>query len=717
LIGAVVSAALLIVFPPMGLIKDQLAKSLGLSIGRTVTIGAARLHFKGRQLVAELDDVVVSNPEGMPAGHVFHGPTVTATLDALPLIKGRVKIESLALAKPEFALQEAADGGRNWIFAPTPAGAASSTPAPTPTGTTGTSGPGTAPTTIAPTPTATTPASEPIGFRPPPVTTIEDGVFTFSSALTGTSWSGGDIDATVALDGISGALSGQGHLAAGGEALSFNVALGDFDSATAGKSSTLKANIAGRPVQATIDGDALFASEAQFNGKLQASTPSLLELAKWLGANATPSGEPIKTSLDGKIAVTTRDVTFTETDVMLNTTASRFEGNLDLGGVRPKLTGTATSEHIDLERIAGIQPHSALAPEEAMQRDFAPLIAPGWQRLLEDLNALAPEPGAAAAPAPAATPASPPWSEQPFNFNAIKALDLDMTISAADITYGGLDLKQGLVKAGITDGVLDAKLEQLAVGAGKATGTMTIDSRLAPPKATVLLTLTDVDAEPIITEISGKPLISGKSNVDINATASGQNQSQLTSTLEGKARFAMGKGALRGFDVRRMISEWWRGWSFDLGLKTGFEKLEAQYDIKQGVMRSKPGFEMDGSEVSINSTGSVNVAAKRLNQEVRIKVVPPPTALPIPVKITGDWAKPTIGIDWGGLFSASPGLAASPEAAEIGGPQAVATATEPPPPAVDAAIRRVLAADLPPERLSPEARRMLESLLPEQPAP
>ena len=170
----------------------------------------------------------------------------------------------------------------------------------------------------------------------------------------------------------------------------------------------------------------------------------------------------------------------------------------------------------------------------------------------------------------------------------------------------------------------------------------------------------------------------------------------------------MGPGALRGFDVRRMIFEWWKSWSFDLAARTGFTRLEAQYDIKKGIMRSEPGLAMGGSEVEINSAGTVNVPKKTLNQEIRVKAIPPPTAFPIPIKISGNWAKPSIGIDWGGLFSAAPG---------VGGPQALAQPPEPPPANVQAAIRRGLAQDLPEDRLSPEARRMLEELLPAEPSP
>ena len=68
-----------------------------------------------------------------------------------------------------------------------------------------------------------------------------------------------------------------------------------------------------------------------------------------------------------------------------------------------------------------------------------------------------------------------------------------------------------------------------------------------------------------------------------------------------------------------MISEWWRSWTFDLARKTGFERLEAQYDIKKGVMRSSPDLAMNGSEVEITSTGSVNVPARRFASPVSRK--------------------------------------------------------------------------------------------------
>jgi AsmA protein len=685
LIGSAVAVVLLIAFPPTGLLKEQLAVTIGEALGRKVTIGDLRLRvplkFEKPKLDVEIDALTVSNPEGMADRALFDGQRIKTTVDLFPLLKGRVRMDGLALTSPKIMLEEDAAGLRNWVFGAQPGRSA------------------------APTPETTIPANE---ISLPATITIDNGSVSYQSALTGSSGAVSALNSVQTIDPVSGAFTSKGQFTAGGEHLTFDAALGDYEAVNAGRATTAVIKVDGKPGTLALDGDLAFAADVEFKGSAVASTPSLGQLAYWAGSDTAPSGEPVRASLDGKVIANSQTMTFSGTDVLVDTTSAAFDGTLDLTGERPKITGAIASEHIDLDRLTKGPRRMGLAPE-APQDDFEPLITPSWQQLLDDLNTLERGPQAAptAAAASATVASSPGWSEQPLNLKSLGSVDMDVTITAADITYGALDLKQGRMKAGLTNGLLDATLEDLNLGEGKATGTFNVDSRAVPPRGGVQLNLTNVAAEPIVTELTGKPLLSGTSNVVINATASGQNQSQLTSSLDGKAHFQMGKGALRGFDVRRMIFEWWKSWKFDLSMRTGFERLDAQYDIKKGIMQSQPGFSMGGSEVEINSTGSVNVPAKRLNQEIRVKAIPPPTAFPIPVRISGDWAKPSVGIDWGGLFSASPGLGGP-----LGGPQALAPSPEPPPANVQAAIKRVLDANLPDTQLSPDARQMLQSLLP-----
>lgn len=669
--GVLVTVGLLAVFPPAGRLKDRLAKIAGDATGRTVTLGGARLAlFPNVKL--RLDAVTLSNPSVMAGPDLFRAETAEVVVRLLPLLKKKVEIVSVALTKPALNLQEDAAGNRNWPVAIKSAKGSTS------------------------------------ALVLPATLSIDNGQVSFSSAKTGTTRRVDGVTAVLTTDPVSGAGAGKGRFAANGEIVAFDVAIADLRAGAAGTPMAIKATLEAPRGKAEVDGQADFSGRGAIAGTLAASTPSAIELARWLGANVSAEGEPFKTTVSGRVKASGSEVVFDGTNIVVNGATSRIDGRLSLEGPRPKLEGNIASDRLDLARLFGANRPQRAAPQAlaAAPGGEEVAVAPGWNSLLVGLKELetgaAPQRAAAEA-APLAAAAKPAWSNQPFNLKALRIIDLDVTVTAAELAYGGLDLKNGRMKAALTDGALDAKVETLDVGKGKAQGSITLDSRADPPRAAVTLAMTEVAAEPIVTEITGKPLISGTSNVDITAKATGQTQSQLTSTLEGKAKFLMGKGAVRGFDVRRMISEWWRKWSFDLGMKTGFERLEAQYDIRKGVMRSSPGLALGGSEVEINSKGDVNVAAKRINQEIRIKVIPPPTALPVPVKISGDWAKPSIGVDWGSLFSSAGG---------IGGPQGVAPSAQPTPPEVQAVIRRVLAANLPASELSDDGKAMLRALLP-----
>jgi AsmA protein len=495
-----------------------------------------------------------------------------------------------------------------------------------------------------------------------------------------------------------------------GERVSFDIALADVPASAAGRPTGITAGLETRRGRLDAKGEASTAAGGAFAGTVDFSTSSVLEFARWLGADVSAEGEPLKTSLSGKVTATTSVVRLTGTTIAVNATSGRLDGRLTLSGQRPHLAGTLTAERVDVARLVGAARRLKLQPE-ASDSDIA--VPPPWERLLAEINALETKTGrietggTLLAPPVAsnalAAAARPAWSEQPFNVSALGAMDLDLDMRLDTIAWGGLDARHGRIKARLADGLLEADIESVEVAGGKAEGAVKLDSRASPPRGAVALRMTNVAAEPIVSELAGRPLLAGTSTIEITVNAAGQNASELASSLDGKARLSMGAGAFRGFDIRAMISEWWRTWAFDSKRKTIFARLEAQYDIKRGVMTSAPDLALGGGEVEISSRGDVNVASKRLDQEIRIKIMAPPIALPVPAKISGAWSKPSIGIDWGGLLSSRGGL---------GAPQTIVAPSEPPPAAVQAAIRRVLAANVDPRRLSPEGKSMLRALLP-----
>jgi AsmA protein len=621
-LGIVVAAGLLVAFPPTGLIKDQVAEAASKALGRPVSAKDLKLSI-WPDVSAELSNAAVL-PAAGGQGELLRVETIRTKLKLKPLLSGVAEIESLELVNPVLTLVAAADGGGNWTALEQKSGGTLAATLLNGATITGGSGSYTSP-----------------KFKQP--ITIEN--------------LNGMIDA-------KGRITAKGQVAHHGELAALDVTIEDGLAAADGKPSAVTLALDGKFVALGFIGTA---SGSDAAGDVSLTTPSVANLGRWMGSDIKIVEPKIPGSIKGKIRASGNNIGFENADAQMGPTKGRINGNLAMNGSRPKFSGTIAMPRLDLNGMMAT-PVAGAAPETDDELELD--TAPAWAGLMAALNAppnasstKKPTAPPAKAPAPAAKAAS--WSTTPIDLKILKYADLDAVIETDVVAFGKLDLTKARIKTVLEDGKLDALIHEMTVGpAGSATGKLILDSRKAKPTADFAITMKDVAAEPIITEISGKPLLAGTSNVEIVAKGEGLTQTDLASSLDGKARFRMTKGHIRGFDVRSIVSNWWNslsgGLKFDINKKTGFEKLDAQYDIKRGVMTSSPGLDIGGSEVQMTSKGQVNLPTREINQEIRVKVVPPPTAPPIPVKISGSWSKPSISMDWADLlFSAAPAAVAS----------------------------------------------------------
>ena len=692
LVGVAVAAGMLLAMPPAGLIKDQIEKAASTAAGRPVTIADADVTLLPTPSIS-LNNVAVANPEGVAGPQVLQAQSVNARLKLKPLLSGKAEIESLEIIKPQINLVKDASGKTNWAFEPKDTSTSS------------------------------------LGATLLNGATIKDGIISYSGPGSKEPVRFEKVDATIEASGKTAA---KGVLAHRGESANADIAIADLFGAAAGKPADLTITLDGKHLKGEIKGLANGGAAQDMTGDVALTSGSVYDLARWLGAEVVPSATPLPGSVKGKFKATASSVTFDGTDVAVGSDTGKLTGKLQLDGPRPKYEGSIAVPRIDLNAMLGTSPSAVKTAAPEADEDLELETSPAWDDLRATLKGLkAGTPSASPAAATAAKSTSPAWSEKPIDLKILQSTDIDAVITSDTLVLGKLDLKNAEIKTKLENGKLDAQLNKLAIGAGSATGKLSLDSSKAVPSAAVVLNLVNVAAEPIITEITGKPLLAGTSNVDIVASGQGLNQNELASSVEGKATFRMSKGVIRGFDVRSIVSNWWNsltgGLKFDLNKKTGFEKLDAQYDIKKGVMTSSPGLDIGGSEVEVQSRGNVSLPAKRINQEIRVKVVPPPSAPPIPVKISGSWSKPSVSMDWGDLLfssgvtaaSAAPESAgrvagAAPDAAPgepsiAAGFQDLAPTPEQIPDDIKAEIKRVLTS---PERaaITPDGRSLLETL-------
>lgn len=709
LLGAIVAAGLLVLLSTQGMLTGRFAKLASDNLGRPVSLGDARIGL-GTPLTIHMKNVTVGNPPGMAGADLLQAEGIDAkvALNWTPPFTFDPTIDDVTITSPVVSIQEDAAGKTNLDFGATD--------------------------------------SDKSGLAVwPPVATVTNGKLTYAKAGADEPVSVEAVEARLDSDAASGKTTGKGKLSFKGETVDFDATFADLRIATTGLPTAVDIKLTAPRLTAHLAGDAVLGADSQFTGAAKAETPSLTGLARWINPKSEMAGETLPASLDGTIRARGSDIGLTKAAVDIDGTKAVIDGTLALAGERPKLTGTVAMPTIDLTSLSGPAPAPvrAAAPQEEEISTIELIVEADPEGLARQLKALetgTPAPPRAApdsaAPAPGdgadeatralkATTAKPAWSVDPIEVKALRAVDLDIMLTADTVAYGNVDIKNARIKTQLENGRLAADIEDLDVSSGKAKGKIALDASGDVPSADVALDMTAVAAEPIVTQFTGKPFLSGQSNAEIRVKAAGANPNALASSLEGSAKFKMGKGAFRGIDVRReadnfCLSELFSGYIFgtkkvlsiDLKQKTNFETLDAEYKINKGILKTTPGLALEGDAVAITSRGEVSVARKLVDQNVRLTVVPPPKLPTIPVDITGSWSKvnlklDTSSVDWIAVLNS---LFLGCKAPRSLAPD-VAADTPPVPAVVREAIEGVLNANIDPSRLSDEGKSALRSLI------
>ncbi len=705
-VGAIVAAGLIVFMAGSGALTDHVAKLATDALGRPVTIGSAKISL-GSPATVTVSEVAIANADGKPGKAVtVKGGTARVDLNWSPLLNFNPVVQSIELVEPKAEIVTSADGKTNLDF--------------------GGAGGGTS------------------ALALPRTITVKQGKLSYAKE-------GADaieisaIDGVLGIDPATGKTSAKGRGELNGEAVDFDLALDDLAKSRAGLPTGIKASVKAPKGGVDLAGEVVLSGEPQFNGDVQASTGSLSDLAHWIDPKSTLKPGTLAAALAGKVRARTGELTMDGTDVKLGGNNAKVTGTLAVAGPRPKLSGSVEMARLDLADPTAAPPvqpeavaaRAAPAEEETVTAEL--VVEPDPQVFIEHLNAIkagiAPSPRAAAEPtvealeaaaveeSVRAAAAKAAWSQVPLDLSSLGSADLDVALTTESLMVAGFELKNARIKTHLEGAELVTVIEDADIAGGKAKGTIKIDGSSPKAAADITLELTQVAAEPVITQLTGKPFLSGTTDATIEIKAAGGDLNALAATMEGKARFKMSKGYFRGIDVKKeannfCLSELLSGvlngtkksFQVDLKQKTGFEKLDADYTIRNGVAKSAQGLAVGGDEVEIKSLGEVSVARKLVNQNVRLKVVPPPKVPSIPVVITGSWDKLSFkldngAVDWiavvnAALFGCAPRVSAVAESVP----------GEPLPVGVAEAIEGVLAAN--PPGLNDEGKDALRALLP-----
>ena len=473
-----------------------------------------------------------------------------------------------------------------------------------------------------------------------------------------------------------------------------------------------------------------------FNGEALVRLPEAGPALRWFGVGLEKDHPALAGAMTLTGPVTLKQNVIRFRDVLFKSALAdgRGEVTADFSGARAKLTGQVDWDRVDLEGIAQPVrgPQSLAVVSRTTSRQPEGLVIPSlWDELQDYLRSVQ-ETGAAPrsaslqprresdAPVSRRRRAVPlPLRRPAVDLSFLEMVDLNVMHTAERLTYNGFELGDIKLDTELEAGRLAVRLKEALFASGRWTGTFDVDARPAQPNLTLKLSGTGIEAAGLQQAAIGRSTLEGRGDIRADLEAKGQDAERLVKSLSGTIKIDIGEGRLVGYDLKAILTQFWKRWTYDTRRRTPFNKIGARVRLDKGVINTIGYASLRGGEAELDSRGTVSLVAQSLNQRIRARLAWPPNQLPLPARISGPWSSPKVGIDWG-IFSLRPGFVDLPpglRAASLGEPGAEHRAAFAPGPAAtvpnDVArdINRVLSKQDVAAKLPPKLRNTLEALV------
>jgi AsmA protein len=182
------------------------------------------------------------------------------------------------------------------------------------------------------------------------------------------------------------------------------------------------------------------------------------------------------------------------------------------------------------------------------------------------------------------------WSEDPFDLTAFSKANGDVQIKINSVRYRDLVIQRGRLTTKLADSVLKTSIDELMLADGTVGATATIDASRETAALDYQVSVTDVQARPLLQAFADTGLLGGKAEFQARGKAKGRNQKELVESLNGDGRFKFLDGAIHGINLAATLRK-----AKTLGLETGasetektdFTELSGSFVITDGMLDNR----------------------------------------------------------------------------------------------------------------------------------
>jgi AsmA protein len=447
---------------------------------------------------------------------------------------------------------------------------------------------------------------------------IQDGELAYEDASNHLSEALGDIDLSLAWPSISRSFAATGQFDWRGERVDGSISISDFVAALSGDRSGLKARLASAPLKLAFDGTVADRTSMMMEGTLTIDSTSLRDALRWTGQVPPGAGGFGRFALKARANVVGPSIALTNVNVEL-------DGNVAEGVMTYANNGRQTLQ----------------ATLAAGNLDFTPYIS--TFRLLAS--------------------GARDWNRQLFDLNSLSSTDLDMRLSAAQVTVGSTKLGRTALGANLRGGALALSVGEAQMYGGIARGSFGIARSDAIADVKAQFQFTDVDLQACAGELFGVNKLTGRGNLNVSLVASGSSPFGLAQSLDGTATLTGHDGAIAGFNVEQLLKRLERrplsgAGNFRNG-STPYDHLTIAVKFADGIATAED-VRVEGPGARLTLTGTASVPSREYDMKGVASLVTAPNAPPgfdLPFVVQGPWDDPLIFPDPESLIRRSPASA------------------------------------------------------------
>lgn len=569
---AVLVVAALVILPslvPADKIRAEVVAQVKAATGRDLTIDGKVAVSAFPSLSVQVNSVALSNPAGFQGKELVRLGALDLKLKLLPILSGKVEVDSFVLVDPVISLEVDRQGRGNWVFE-----TAKSEAKPAATKAEGKSADGSGGATL---------SDISLGE-----VRIDNGKLTFVDAKAGTREEVDAINLGIELKNLDTPLKAKGGLRYHGKVIDITADLSKPRALIEGATSPLDLLVAADTVKLALKGQA---SLGAVEGDLDLTVPSVRGLVLWAtGKPLDAPGSGLEAfAVKGKLAAGGTKVALSQAAIALDAIKATGDFAVDTGGARPSLKGKLD--------VAALDVNPYLPPEQPATAKSGGGSANGGAAGKSD------------------------WSDETIDASGLKAADVDFALSLGSLTVKKIKIGKSALRVVLVGGKMTADLSQLELYQGSGKGKVMLDGSQPGIGLDATFQLKNLAAEPFLADAAGFDRIEGTGAFDIQVTGRGKSERALVSSLSGKGAVTFLNGAIKGINLAEMVRN--VGSAFTAGggtQKTDFAELGGTFTITNGIVTNKD-LALKSPLLRVEGAGTVELPPRTVHYRVTPKAV------------------------------------------------------------------------------------------------